>query len=67
MGNLFANSESCIDLSIEGTELALLGEHIEDSFRLRASDALFSIEVRELQRAIGDVIILDAALIIFFD
>jgi hypothetical protein len=67
MRDLFANSEASIDLSIKGTELALFGEHIEDSFRFRASNALLSIEVWEFKRAISDVIILHAALVIFFD
>jgi hypothetical protein len=67
MWDLLAYSQASINLGIKRTELALFGEHIKDSFWFSTGNAQFSIEVGELKRTVGDVIILHAALVVFFD
>ncbi len=67
MRDLLAHSQATINLGIIRAELTFFCEHIKDGFRFSTSDALFSIEVGEFKRTICDVIILHAALVVFFD
>lgn len=67
MRDLLANPESGVELGIEGAGLAVAREYVEDGLGLPAVDAGRAVEEGIFEGAVGDVVVLDAALVVFLD
>ena len=67
MWDLFASPFVCIDLSIVGASCAFSGLDIENIVLSVALDASFPIIEGKIYWTVGDIVILDAALIVLLD
>lgn len=67
MRNLLANPQPSVELSVKGTGFTVASEDVEDGFWFVAVDAGVAVEEGIFEGTVGNIVVLNAALVVFFD